>query len=194
MPAGPAPKSGWSFRRKALTAGAAGILALGVWLGTLFDGFGFGTGFGLGQSGDGVGQSGDGDGQGDSASEVSTEGVSADLGNPSTIRAANTGTSTAVPAGQTLDVLITGDGYELAKDPAVEAGTLTPPLSQHFEPAMLDDVVARAQATTGNASGIRVVVYRHKSATVGLQGTLEHALQDAGIASGGIHVVPTYAD
>lgn len=188
----PAPtpsRPGWSLRRKALTTGAVGILAIGIYLGTLFDGFGLGSGFGLGGSAPG-GASGDGGG-----APPDTSGLSADLGPSATIHAKNA----ADPATATgpLAVFITADGYELPGDSAenlAEAATLPAPLSEHFVPAALDDVVARAKQTVGNAGGIRVLIYRHKSSTVGLHGTLVHALQDAGLPSGALHVVTGFFD
>lgn len=191
MPAA-APQQGWSTRRKAVTTGAVGLLALGIWLGTMFDGFGLGSGLGLGQTGSsGLERGATGESESGASEPVSTDGVSTSLGNPADVRVG----SAMVPAPtETLSVLVTGDGYELPKDTSADIATLAAPLSGHFEPATLDDVVARARQTTGNASHIRVLIYRHKSSTVGLHGTLVHALQDAGIPSGGVHVVTGFFD
>jgi hypothetical protein len=168
---------------------------LGLWFG--LKGFGLGTGLGVG-TGFGLGESGSAetDAAADPQQAADLDGVevSADLGEAAASGSRSVSSEAGGQAPATISVLVTGEGYQLLRDPNADVGKLPPPLSRHFQPATLEDVVAGAQAAQGNSSGVRVWIYRHKSSIVGLHGTLVHTLQDAGIPSGGMHVVSGFVD
>ncbi|MFV0446190.1 MAG: hypothetical protein ACK5Q5_21675 [Planctomycetaceae bacterium] len=187
MSSSPAPSRGWSPQRKAMTGGAIGVLALGFWLGTLFNGFGLGTG-----------QSGDGDGnadQGGTPAVVTPEDVSVELGNPSLIGPASNSES-PFPSGpvRTIAVLVRGDGYGLLINPPADTSTLSPPRSQHFQPASLEEIASLARTVHGNASGVKVQIVKHKSSTVGNDGALRNALRESEIPDDAIQIRSGFED
>jgi hypothetical protein len=178
------PVSRASRRKKVIAGAAVGVLAVGFWLGTLFNGWGFGTG----KEGEGAG---DADTGGASATS-GPEDLSVDLGNPSLTRpdVPPEPAPAAVPAqpAPLVAVLVKGDGYGLLSDSQAKVAELATPLSQHFSSATLEDVVSAAQAATGNADGVKVLIVKHKSSTVGRDGELKAALRSAGLPDGAIHV------
>ena len=178
------PRSGWNLRRRVVAGGAVGILALGIWLGSWFRGFGLGGGDGGEQVSDA---------NGGIPATVAPDEVSVDLGQETVLKSpAGTGSDEAKSG--TVAVLVTGDSYLLARAPFEDATALPAPLSQHFVPAELTAIVSQAQSVPGTESGIRVRVYQHKSSTIGAYSTLLQALKDAGLDDGAIHRVTGYYD
>lgn len=170
------------LRNKLLGAGALGLLALGIWIGSWLRDFGLG-----GRPGE--------DEPGTQATEAqsappSTDGVATGLG----------GVAVKPPSPSEnrppllVTVMIHGDGFWLPRDPTVEARTLPPPLSSHFEPATLEEVVAQARRAPGNAEGIKVLILHHHSAKVGARESLRKALLDAGLKMGELHQLTGFVD
>jgi len=99
-----------------------------------------------------------------------------------------TDVSVNVPAGQTMPaqtvidapelitVVIVADGYRLTSDGHPETGLDMP----------LNDIVARAERTTGDQSGTRVKLLLHQSAQEGALSRLYDALSQAGLKPGEI--------
>ncbi|MCA9054915.1 MAG: hypothetical protein KDA75_13835 [Planctomycetaceae bacterium] len=173
------------LRRRVLAGGAIGILALGIWLGSWFRGFGLGGGSG----GEEVAET-----DGGIPAAVSPDDVSVDLGQETVLKSPSGNADDEASSAGTLAVLVTGDSYLLAKEPFEDATALPAPLSEHFAPAELSDIVSRAAVVPGTESGIKVRIYQHKSSTVGAYSTLLQALKEAGLDDGAMHRVTGYYD
>jgi hypothetical protein len=163
-----------SLRRKAVGFGALGLVALGIWLGQYFPGFGLGKGLGFGTGSENTGTS---------QTESSPERPSS--GNPS---AAVTSLETpAVPPGlppARLRVIIDGDRYILAKsDSGAEGEALDP-----------TEIAQRTKSTTGDDQGIRIRIERTKRATAGARQSLLEALDAAGITRDSRHESTEFLD
>lgn len=171
-----------SLRRRVVTAAAVGLVALGIWLGNWFKGIGPGGGV-------------DGGAKPSSSSEESgaaEEGeLAVTLGEPQTSGASRPGNPT--PA-EVVGVLLYEDGYRLPRDTALDVSTLSNPVSPQFEPATLEEVASRARLAKGNSEGIRVLIFRHRSSTVGAKQQLLQALHAAGLRDGEIHQRTDYYD
>jgi hypothetical protein len=161
-----------SLRRKAVGAAALGLVALGIWLGQYFPGFGLGTGLGLGTGADSSGTS-----QNESPMERP------DSSNPSATVVSH---ETALPgvAPQRLRVIIDGDRYVLASSETGDEG-------ESLDPT---EIAQRAKATTGDDQGIRIRIERTKRATAGARQSLLEALDAAGITRDSRHESTEFLD
>ena len=163
-----------SWRRKAVGAGALGLVALGIWLGQYFPGFGLGKGLGFGTGSDRSGTS-----QTDGAPERPQS------GSPS---AAVVGPDTAPqPVGmppERLRVIIDGDRYILASGTSGTEGEALDP----------SEIAQRAKSTTGDDQGIRIRIERTKRATTGARQALLEALDAAGITRDSRHETTEFLD
>lgn len=181
----PGPKR--SIRRNLMTGAAVGILAIGFWLGTLFNGFGLGNG----EQGSTEPET---DSPGGTPVTVAPDDVSVDLGNPSLVRPTPDGTAEPDEPLVMIAVLVKGDGFAVLRNPPPNVSMLGVPLSQHFQNEPLDDIVQLALDSPGNASGVKVQIVKHKSSTVGGDSSLRTALKNAGIPDGAIHVYTGFHD
>lgn len=177
----PSAKQG-RLRNKLLGAGAIGLLVLGIWIGSWLPEFGLG-----GRRGE--------DDPGLQTAEVpsppaATDGVVTGVGGV----AVRTPQASEHPPPLLLTVMIHGDEFRLPRNPGVDARTLPPPTSEHFEPATLEEVVAQAQRVPGNAEGIKVLILRHKTAQTGARERLQKALLDAGLKTEQLHQLTGYLD
>lgn len=164
-----------SLKRKALGAGAVGLIALGIWLGQYFPGFGLGKGLGFG-----------------TGTTESTGPSKEDGSNPrpassspsATVASHQTTSLPAVEAPERLRVIIDADHYILASG---ETGT---------EGKTLDatEIAQRAKATTGDDQGIRIRIERTKRATAGAKQALFEALDAAGITRDSRHESTEFLD
>jgi hypothetical protein len=170
------------LRNKLLGAGAIGLLALGIWIGSWLPEFGLGGRRGV-------------DDPGSQTAEVpsapaATDSVVTGVGGV----AIRTPQVSENRPPLLLTVMIHGEGFQLPRNPSVDAMTLPAPVSEHFEPATLEEVVAQAQQVPGNAEGIKVLILRHKSATVGARERLLKALLDAGLKYEELHALTGFVD
>src|SRR5688572_7619805 len=94
-----------SMRRKAVGAAALGLVALGIWLGQFFPGFGLGKGLGFGTGSDGSGTS---------QTETETEQSRSGAPSASVVSLETPSTPPGLPPAR-LRVIIDGDRYILAK-------------------------------------------------------------------------------
>lgn len=189
MSISPTPRPRWSLRRKTLTAGAIGVLAVGFWLGTLLKGPGLGPGEGLRSASD-VEESAA------PSADVPTSSAAPSSVRPTPEDGTSATTSPAADAqpAQMIAVLIRGDGFGLLVNPPANVSALAPPLSQHFQPATLDEIIARARSATGNASGVKVQLVRHKSSTAGNSSALRTALRNSAVPDDAIHAYVDFHD
>jgi hypothetical protein len=161
------------LRRKAVGATALGLVALGLWLGQYFPGFGLGKGLGFGTGSDGSGSAQSEPAVERPAGEPSASVVSSEVRvNPPGLPPAR------------LRVIIDGDRYLLARS---DSG---------FEGETLDatDIAQRAKSATGDDQGIRIRIERTKRATAGARQTLFEALDAAGITRDERHESTTFVD
>ncbi len=162
-----------SLRRKAVGAGALGLVALGIWLGQYFPGFGLGKGLGFG--------TGSTESTGTSTDQV------ADRPKDSTPSATLVSTSDPAPPGKAperMRIIIDGDHFVLASsDSGMEGKTLD-----------ATEIAQLAKATTGDDQGIRVRIERTKNATNGAKQVLFEALDAAGITRDARHESTTFLD
>lgn len=169
------------LRNKVLGAGAIGLLALGIWIGSWLPEWGLG------------GRRGEDDPGTETADLPSpppvTDGVVTGVG---AVAVRTPQESESHPPFVT--VMIHGEGFQLPRNPGLDVRTIPPPTSEHFEPASLEEVVARAKQVPGNAEGIKVLILRHKSATVGARDRLQKALLDAGLKTEQLHQLTGYVD
>ena len=161
-----------SLRRKVVGAGALGLVALGIWLGQYFPGFGLGKGLGFGTGSDSSGPS---------QTETTTERPQAT--NPSATIASQETAQPGLPPTR-LRVIIEGDRYILAKG---ETGTE----GEALDPT---EIAQRAKATTGDDQGIRIRIERTKRATAGAKRSLFEALDAAGITRDSRHESTEFLD
>lgn len=175
-----------SLRGKVLTGGALGLLALGIWIGSMFPGFGLGRGSGVGE----VEPAASRDPQAEL--DPSDAPIAVQLA-PATV-AASAAPADAQPPSDTVVVMIYGDGFRLPNRPIADVRSLPQPASTQFVDASLDDVVATALRVPGNESAIKVQVVRHRTATVGALQRLRKALQDAGLRNEQMHQVVGFVD
>ncbi len=144
------------MKKRIVAVFAVGLVGLGVWLASL----GLWKGPGLGGSG-----TGDGPGNGARIGLTSGGGPSTEPGDSSTSDVPPT------PPADVLTVLIQGGGYLVEQ--AAAPGT--------FVPATKEQITRFAEAASGDATGVRVKVMRHKSAQQGARTDLFEALQQAGL-------------
>ena len=149
-----------SFRRKAVGAGALGLVALGIWLGQYFPGFGLGKGLGFGTGAPESGSSAKDDAESGRPSDASTTLVS--IESPS---------RPATPPVELVRVVIDGDRFLVASDAGLG------------ESKAVDatEIAQRVKATTGDDQGIRIRIERTKRATAGARQSLLKALDSVGI-------------
>jgi hypothetical protein len=168
---GMAQKKG-SLRNKAVGAAALGLVALGVWLGQYFPGFGLGKGLGFGTGSDSSG-----------TSTIDTPAERPQAGNPSaTVVSQETHPPGKAP--ERLRVIIDGDRYILAKGESGSEGEALDPT----------EIAQRAKATTGDDQGIRIRIERTKRATAGARQALFEALDAAGITRDSRHESTEFLD
>lgn len=159
-----------SLRRKAVGAAALGLVALGIWLGQYFPGFGLGKGLGFGTGSDSTGTS-------------PTTAERPESANPSATVVSQETSSTGMPPAR-LRVIIDGDRYVLAKgDSGTEGEALDP-----------TEIAQRAKSTTGDDQGIRIRIERTKRATAGARQSLLEALDAAGITRDSRHESTEFLD
>lgn len=187
----PAPP-GSRLRRRVVAGAAIGILALGIWLGNMFKGLGPGGGT------EGGAERSSASGENGAAEDGQ---LSVTLGTPQASGAASpsnaANSSRPSPEGapaEILGVLLYEDGYRLPRDTTLDVTTLSNPVSPQFAPATLEEVVSRARLATGSPSGIRVLIFRHLSSTIGAKQKLLQALHEAGVRDGEIHQRTDYYD
>lgn len=160
-----------SLKRKAVGAGVLGLVALGIWLGQYFPGFGLGKGLGFGTGSSDTGSSA----MDPTASPVdpSTSLVSIESSKlPTTV------------APQRLRVIIDGDRFILASaENGAEGEALDP-----------TEIAQRAKSTTGDDQGIRIRIERTKRATAGARQSLFEALDAAGITRDSRHESTAFLD
>jgi hypothetical protein len=164
-----------SLRRKAIGAGALGLVALGIWLGQYFPGFGLGKGLGFGTG------STDSSGSKTSPAGSSTE----RSGQPSATVATETPSARpATPPPQRLRVIIDGDRYILASgDEGIAGETLDP-----------TEIAQRTKQAAGDDQGIRLRVERTKRATTGARQALLEAIDAAQIPRDALHESTEFID
>ncbi|QDT56742.1 hypothetical protein Pan44_48020 [Caulifigura coniformis] len=163
-----------SLRRKAVGAGALGLVALGIWLGQYFPGFGLGKGLGFG--------TGSGD-SGTAGTETSSE--EPRTGTPSaTIVSSETPSAAGVVPPERLRVIIDGDHYVLASS---ESG-------QEGKTLDATEIAQLTKSTTGDDQGIRIRIERTKRATAGARQALFEALDAAGITRDSRHESTEFLD
>lgn len=155
-----------SLRRKVVGVGALGLVALGVWLGQYFPGFGLGKGLGFGTGAESTGNSN----------------AEPQLERPTTGSPSASVVSRELPpapgmAPTRMRVIIDGDKYVLAKDDTGREGEALDPT----------EIAQRAKATTGDDQGIRIRIERTKRATAGARQALLEALDAAGITRDARH-------
>jgi hypothetical protein len=161
-----------SLRRKAMGAGALGLVALGIWLGQYFPGFGLGKGLGFGTGSDNTG-----------SSQTETTAVRPKSGEPSASVVSLEMPSPGMPPAR-LRVIIDGDRYILAKaDTGTEGESLDP-----------TEIAQRAKSTTGDDQGIRIRIERTKRATTGARQSLLESLDAAGITRDSRHESTEFLD
>jgi hypothetical protein len=168
-----------SGRVRSRVIGGAVLVAVVFWIGTLFRGPG----------------QGGGDGEGPSVEEgrpAATEDVAVNLQNADPVSTPEPETGGGAP--EIVPVLLYEDGYRLPRDPWANAADVSEATSDDFDPATLDQALARARDATGNKSGIKVLLLQHASSQVGAKNALLKALQDAGIGENEIHVRQGYVD
>ncbi len=167
-----------SLKRKAAGAGALGLVALGIWLGQFFPGFGLGKGLGFGTGSDGSQSSGPGDDARETAAESSPADPSSSL-----VTIQSPARPTALPP-ERLRVIIDGDRYLLASADTGQAG----------EVLDATEIAQRAKATTGDDQGIHIRIERTKRATAGARQALFEALDAAGITRDSRHESTEFLD
>ncbi len=174
-----------SIRSRVLGAAALGILALGIWLGSLLKGPGLGTG-----EGGTPAQTGDG--------QTDLQNTTVSLGHAETqldtIVDADSSSTPAPGNQQRLAIMIYGNGYRLPGDGGTGIPEGTGPLSERFTDANLDDVVHRAAQTVGNRDGKRVLLLYHKTSTIEARNRLMTALKEAGLKIGEVDRRTGYVD
>src|SRR5262245_46066521 len=138
------------MNKRLLGAAAVVILAVGMYLGNLFRGFGLGGGAGEGESN-----------RGEHETQVN-------LTRPSATPAAtpSTGASTGSPG--ILTVLVEADRYRIQEGTDEDA---------RFEPVELSDVVTRSRDVAGDEHGVRVRLRFRRNAQTGAINDLYQALQ-----------------
>jgi hypothetical protein len=162
-----------SLKRKAVGAGALGLVALGIWLGQYFPGFGLGKGLGFG-----TGSSDSGGGPATGIQETRTGDPAANVAGPGT-----PAQPAAIPP-QRLRVIIDGEQFILASGETGHQGQV------------LDatEIAQRAKSATGDDQGIRIRIERTKNATAGARQTLFEALDAAGITRDARHESTDFLD
>jgi len=168
-----------SLRRKAVGAGALGLVALGIWLGQYFPGFGLGKGLGFG-----TGSSESGPGAGGAAAPE-TAGAPPRSGNPeATIVSRETPVASTVLPPERLRVIIDGDRYILASSENGQDGKALDPT----------EIAQLTKSATGDDQGIRIRIERTKRATAGARQALFEALDAAGITRDSRHESTEFLD
>lgn len=143
------------MRKRVIGAGAVILVALGIWLGNLFQGFGTGDG------------ETDPDGSNGDAVQVSLTGDAV----PSTTGEGDDAPpTTGTP--DVLTLLVDDDQYlvQWGEDWHAE-----------FSPSTLEDIVARAKEVPGDENGVRVRLRFKENAQNGAIDDLTTALTDAGV-------------
>lgn len=143
------------MRKRLTTVAAVGLLAVGIWLGTLFRGFGVG-------SGDDAGDQPSTDTHVNLAPEVAA----------SSAEPVSTVASHDPDADDVLTVLVEEDRYQLQSGDDAAA---------RFAPATLNEIATRAAAHPGDEHGVRVRLRFRRNAQSGAISDLYEALQAAGI-------------
>jgi hypothetical protein len=146
-----------AVKKRIVAVFAVGLVGLGVWLASVLDLW----------KGPGLGGSGDGDGTGSGAQ------VGLTSGGGSAAKPQDESPSNVIPTprADVLTVLIQGAGYLVEQ--AAAPGT--------FAPATLDQIARFAESASGDTTGVRVKVLRHKSAQTGARTDLFERLQRAGL-------------
>jgi len=147
----------WNLLKKPQTLVVAGVLGVGLWLGTKLDGLGLGTG---GGSGVGLNKTPADAPRDTSHSPVSTDAVPDEN---------NAGLPIDAP---TLDIVIDGDTFAYRR--RVNG-------KDEVAPATLDQVVELAKQRKGDREGIRVRIQRRGNALPSAEKQLADALREADV-------------
>ncbi len=141
--------------KKPQTFVVAGVLGVGLWLGSKLGGLGLGTGGGAG-----VG--------------IGTPSANSPQASTTDPAAAEPGESGASPASEpaTLDIVIDGEGYTYRQRINGKDATVPVPLEQ---------IVELAKQRKGDREGVRVRIQRRGNALPSAEERLAEALRDAGI-------------
>ena len=162
-----------------------GLLAAGWWLGSMFKGLGPG---GPGTStktgtGDGVAVESRDPNAKRTAIEQQKDEAAASRAAPDVTGEGTSPTATGTGGAPALvTIVIDGPDYAVGQGDAA------------LERATLDDVVARAQATTGDDQGVHVRIRRRKNAQAGARADLLTRLLDAGLKRESIQEMSGFID
>ena len=163
-----------SLRRKAVGAGALGLVALGIWLGQYFPGFGLGKGIGFGTGSSDTGSA---------PTDAAAKGAKPEGGSTTLVSVETPGKPTPPPP-ERLRVIIDGERFILASgDSGTEGEALDP-----------TEIAQRTKSTTGDDQGIRIRIERTKRATTGARQSLLEALDAAGITHDSRHESQAFLD
>ena len=154
------------MKKRAIGAGAVVLLALGIWLGNLFQGFGTG------------------EGETDSDGSNSLVSLTTDGSQPSTTSPGD-GDNPASETPDVLTLLVDDDKYLIQWGEDWHAD---------FAPATLEEIVTAAREAPGDENGVRVRLRVTEDAQNGAIDDLESALTDAGLKSVAIFRVDGYVE
>ncbi|MBX3441936.1 MAG: hypothetical protein KF774_05975 [Planctomyces sp.] len=174
-----------SVRRRVAGAGALGLIAFGLWLGSKFGGFGLGSGgLGLGsgtdfKAGQGPGAGGD---AADAQAPPSTENTRVGLTSLSAPSTGNADVDSEPPP--RLRVILDGNQVLIAANDDSVAGIPSTPAA----------VVERVKSLPGDDQGILIRIERTKRATSGARRELLSALESAGVPREAIQEATDFLD